>query len=230
MTTMPELIKLEKITKRYTEEVNTFCALTNVSLSIAENEYVSITGPSGSGKSTLMNILGCLDTPSDGNYILRNKNVSELDESALASVRNSEIGFIFQNFNLFPKLTLLENVMQPLVYRNINKRERIEKALHHLEKVGLADKTNNLPCQISGGQRQRVAIARALVVQPSILLGDEPTGNLDSNTTAEIMRLFDELHQGGQTIILITHENEIAEHCLRNIRIVDGKVAHDVYQ
>lgn len=227
MNSGPELIKLEGVTKTYDEAGQCFQALGDVSLSITHNEYVSITGPSGSGKSTLMNIIGCLDSPSSGEYWLEGQTVSQLGESQLAAVRNTQIGFIFQSFNLFPKLSILQNVVQPLIYRNANKKERKDKAIHFLSRVGLQDKLDNLPSQISGGQRQRVAIARALAMEPSILLGDEPTGNLDSITTREIMTLFDELHDEGQTIILITHEDDIAEHCARNIRVVDGRLDDD---
>jgi putative ABC transport system ATP-binding protein len=204
-----------------------FKALDGVDLSINENDYLAIIGPSGSGKSTLMNIIGCLDVPTEGDYVLQGKPVAQMTETELAGQRNKSVGFIFQSFNLIPRASALVNVMQPLIYRFISTSERRRLATEALVKVGLGDKLEHQPSQLSGGQRQRVAIARALVTKPDILLGDEPTGNLDSKTTSEIMALFDELHRDGHTIILVTHEQEIAEHCQRVIRLVDGKVVSD---
>lgn len=224
---MSAIISLQQISKYYQMAGERFYALQDLSLTIEKNEYVAIIGPSGSGKSTLMNVLGCLDIPSEGQYQLAGQNVANLSEAQLATMRNQQVGFIFQSFNLLPRASVLANVMQPLVYRFISNSLRREMAENALRRVGLADKANHLPNQLSGGQRQRVAIARALVTKPGILLGDEPTGNLDSKTTREIMALFDELHQEGHTVILVTHEQEIAEHCQRIIRLVDGKLAQD---
>ncbi|MBE0361973.1 putative ABC transport system ATP-binding protein [Pseudoalteromonas ulvae UL12] len=224
---MAAVIKLHNIEKHYTMGEQVFKALDGINIEIAENDYVAIIGPSGSGKSTLMNLIGCLDIPTNGEYFLKDKLVKSMTETELAHQRNESVGFIFQSFNLLPRASALENVMQPLVYRFIPAKERKEKALEALKRVGLADKVNHLSSQLSGGQRQRVAIARALVTKPHILLGDEPTGNLDSKTTKEIMALFDELHQEGHTIILVTHEQEIADHCQRVIRLVDGQVVAD---
>lgn len=224
---MSNVIALTGIEKHYHMGEQTFKALDGINLTIKQNEYVAIIGPSGSGKSTLMNIIGCLDAPSTGEYHLKDKLVKSMSETELAGQRNQSVGFIFQSFNLLPRTSALNNVMQPLVYRFLPTKERRELATQALERVGLGDKLHHLSSQLSGGQRQRVAIARALVTKPHILLGDEPTGNLDSKTTAEIMALFDELHQEGHTIILVTHEQEIADHCQRVIRLVDGKVVQD---
>ena len=202
-------------------------ALDQIDLTIERNEYIAFIGSSGSGKSTMMNILGCLDKPTQGDYLLNKKRVSQLTQDELADIRNIEIGFIFQSFNLLPRASALHNVMLPLVYRGIPLKKRKELAMDSLSKVNLADRTDHIPSQLSGGQRQRVAIARALVTSPSILLADEPTGNLDSGTTGEIMKLFDELHKEGQTIIMVTHEDEIAKHCHRVVRLSDGKVLED---
>jgi len=222
------VIDLRGITKNYQMADQNFCALDNINLSINRNEYVAITGPSGSGKSTLMNVLGCLDNPSSGEYFLDQKNVAMQSEAQLAKIRNYGVGFIFQSFNLLPRASVLVNVMQPLIYRVMPNSERKQLALTALDRVGLSDKVYSLPNQLSGGQRQRVAIARALVTNPAIILGDEPTGNLDSKTTGDIMALFDELHDQGHTIILVTHEADIARHCRRVIRLVDGHIESDV--
>lgn len=221
------MISLTNIVKRYMMGEEEIMALAGVDLSIQHNEYVALIGPSGSGKSTLMNLLGCLDTPSEGKYILNGRDTSTMNDNELAAVRNQEIGFIFQSFHLLPRMSVLQNVMQPLVYRGIPAGERAKMAAHSLNKVGLADRMTHRPNQLSGGQRQRVAIARALVGNPSILLADEPTGNLDSKTSAEIMALFDELHQQGQTVIVVTHEPDIAAHCHRTLRVSDGKIVQD---
>jgi putative ABC transport system ATP-binding protein len=204
-----------------------FKALDGIDLTIQRNEYVALIGPSGSGKSTLMNLLGCLDTPSEGKYILNGRDTSAMNDNELAKVRNQEIGFVFQSFHLLPRMSVLHNVMQPLVYRGIPKTERVKMATEALGKVGLSDRMGHRPNQLSGGQRQRVAVARALVGNPSILLADEPTGNLDSKTSAEIMALFDQLHQQGQTVIVVTHEPDIAAHCHRTLRVSDGKIVQD---
>ena len=221
------MISLTNIVKRYMMGEEEIMALAGVDLSIARNEYVALIGPSGSGKTTLMNLLGCLDTPSEGKYILNGRDTSTMNDNELAKVRNQEIGFIFQSFHLLPRMSVLQNVMQPLVYRGIPAAERATLAAQALNKVGLGDRMAHRPNQLSGGQRQRVAIARALVGNPSILLADEPTGNLDSKTSAEIMALFDELHQQGQTVIVVTHEPNIAAHCHRTLRVSDGKIVED---
>ncbi len=202
-------------------------ALRGVDLVIRRNEFVAIMGPSGSGKSTLMNMIGCLDTPSEGEYWLNGYRVSELDDDALARIRNKEIGFVFQTFNLLPRATALANVELPMVYAGVGSKERRERARTTLEQVGLGDRIHHRPNELSGGQRQRVAIARALVNRPSILLADEPTGNLDSSTSEDIMALFETLYQQGQTIIIVTHEPDIAEHAKRQVVLRDGRVARD---
>lgn len=222
-------IQLRDIEKHYTLANTRSHALKNINLSIQANEYVAITGPSGSGKSTLMNILGCLDSPSNGKYLLNGTDVSLENETKLAKIRNHSVGFVFQSFNLLPKATAMDNIIQPLVYRMMPSKERISRAAQALRRVGLADKASYFPNQLSGGQRQRVAIARALVTEPDILLADEPTGNLDSKTSYEIMNLFNELHDSGNTIILVTHEQDIANYCRRIIRLVDGEIAQDEF-
>ena len=224
---MSNLIEINHITKRYEMGDSVVMALQDVSLTICAGEYLSIMGPSGSGKSTFMNILGCLDPPSTGEYKFRGVDVSRLDDDALSAMRNKEIGFVFQNFNLLPKLTAAQNVELPLAYAGVPASERRERAVRALERVKLADRMLHKPSELSGGQRQRVAIARALVTNPGILLADEPTGALDSKTGVEIMRLFDELHQEGNTIILITHEQEIANYAIRNVYIKDGSIHYD---
>ena len=222
------LIEITNITKRYEMGDNVVMALQDVNLKIERGEYLSIMGPSGSGKSTFMNILGCLDTPSTGEYKFRGVDVSKLDDDALSAMRNKEIGFVFQNFNLLPKLNAVQNVELPLAYAGVPAAERRERAIRALERVKLADRMHHKPSELSGGQRQRVAIARALVTNPGILFADEPTGALDSKTGVEIMRLFDELHrEGDNTIILITHEQEIANYAIRNVYIKDGTIHYD---
>ena len=223
----PTIIELRKIAKRYMMGEGGFYALDGIDLDIHLNDYLAIVGSSGSGKSTLMNLLGCLDYPTSGQYTLKNTNVATLDENRLAEIRNREIGFFFQNFNLLPRAPALQNVMQPLVYQGLAKSQRREMAEDALQMVGLADRMHHVPNQLSGGQRQRVAIARALVTKPSILLADEPTGNLDSATTIEIMALFDRLHAEGQTLIIVTHEEEIADRCHRVITLKDGHLISD---
>lgn len=221
------LITLQDITKYYEMGSQTVKALDGITIDIHQNDYLAFIGSSGSGKSTMLNILGCLDKPTLGQYHLNGKNVEALDQNQLSEIRNLEIGFIFQSFNLLPRANALGNVMQPLIYRNINLKTRKKMASEALDRVGLADRLDHLPNQLSGGQRQRVAIARALVTSPSILLADEPTGNLDSRTTVEIMQLFDELHKEGQTLIVVTHEDEIARHCHRVVEMKDGKIFSD---
>lgn len=221
------LIEIQAIKRYYQMGSETVKALDSVDLQIYKNEYVAIMGHSGSGKTTMMNILGCLDTPTSGKYILNNTDVSSLNDNRLAEIRNKEIGFVFQTFNLLPRLSSLENVMLPLVYAGISKQERKEKAEQVMIKVGLKDRMNHKPNELSGGQRQRVAIARALVNDPSIILADEPTGNLDSKVSVEIMGLFEKIHELGNTIILVTHEEEIARHAHRIIKLRDGKVESD---
>ena len=224
---MTKIIETTKIARMYqmgTEIVN---ALQSVTINIDKGEYVAFMGPSGSGKSTLMNIIGCLDTPTDGTYILNNQDVSHLTENELAEIRNKEIGFVFQTFNLLPRATSLDNVALPLIYAGFGKYDREEKAMAALESVGLGDRGHHKPNELSGGQRQRVAIARALVNDPSIILADEPTGNLDSKTSYDIMDLFHKLHEDGNTIIMVTHEDDIAHYAHRIIRLRDGLVETD---
>ena len=221
------LIQTEDLWKTYAMGSTEVHALQGVSFKIARNEYVAIMGPSGSGKSTLMNLIGCLDTPTKGQYWLNGKLVSEMDDDELAHIRNKEIGFVFQTFNLLARATALHNVELPLVYSGVHSRERTERAKKALQMVELSDRMQHKPNELSGGQRQRVAIARALVNNPSIILADEPTGNLDSQTGVEIMKLFDKLHSEGNTIILVTHERDIAEYAHRVISIRDGKIASD---
>jgi putative ABC transport system ATP-binding protein len=222
-----ELIRAEDLWRTYQMGAEEIHALRGVSFAIAAGEYVAVMGPSGSGKSTLMNIIGCLDTPSRGTYVLRGKVVSEMNDDELAGIRNHEIGFVFQTFNLLPRATALHNVELPLVYAGIPREDRLARARKALEMVDLGDRIHHRPNELSGGQRQRVAIARALVMGPSILLADEPTGNLDTVTGEEIMRLFERLHAQGNTIILVTHERDIADHAHRTIHIRDGKIESD---
>ena len=225
---MEPLIILKDISRRYTVGSEVIHALRSVSTTIYKNEYVALMGSSGSGKSTLMNILGCLDTPSGGEYTLRGIRVSEMSDNQLAEIRNKEIGFVFQTFNLLPRSTALENVALPLVYAGIGKEDRDQRALKSLQDVGLGDRVKHRPNELSGGQRQRVAVARALVNSPAIILADEPTGNLDSKTSAEIMLLFEEIHRKGNTIIVVTHEEDIARHAHRIIRLRDGLIESDL--
>ncbi len=224
---MQSIIQLSDIAKAYKVGTEHIHALRSVSLEIHRNEYVALMGPSGSGKSTLMNILGCLDSPSGGKYVLNNISVAQMPDNELAEVRNKEIGFVFQSFNLLPRSTALENVMLPLIYAGFNKTDRLKRGKEVLEQVGLGDRMMHKPNELSGGQRQRVAIARALVNRPAIILADEPTGNLDSKTSVEIMGLFEEIHKNGNTIILVTHEEDIAQHAHRIIRLKDGVVEKD---
>jgi putative ABC transport system ATP-binding protein len=226
---MKPIIDIKNLRKTYYMGTQTVHALKDVSLLINKNEYVALMGPSGSGKSTLMNLLGCLDTPTAGQYILNNQDVSILTDADLATIRNKEIGFVFQTFNLLPRLSALENVALPLVYAGISKAERLTKARQILESVGLGDRMDHKPNELSGGQRQRVAIARALVNDPAIILADEPTGNLDTKTSIEIMALFEKIHDAGNTVILVTHEHDIAEHAHRVVRLRDGLVETDTY-
>lgn len=221
------LIALKSIYKIYNVGGEEVRALDGIDLDIKENEYLAIMGPSGSGKSTLMNMIGCLDTPSSGIYQFEGEMVQEMDDDQLASIRNRKIGFVFQTFNLLPKATAQQNVEIPLIYGNIRKAERVKVAAKVLEDVGLADRMHHKPNELSGGQRQRVAIARALVNRPSIILADEPTGNLDSKSGHEIMKILDQLYQDGNTIILVTHEDDIAQHARRIIRLLDGKIIED---
>lgn len=222
-----EVIRLVDIKRHFTVGTETVRALRGINLSIEKNEFVALMGPSGSGKSTLMNLLGCLDTPTSGEYHLNGQDVSKLDDNNLAEIRNKEIGFVFQTFNLLPRSTALENVMLPLIYAGFAKTSRIERAQEVLADVQLSDRMLHKPNELSGGQRQRVAVARALVNRPSIILADEPTGNLDSKTSVEIMGLIHQIHKAGNTIIVVTHEEDIARHAHRIIRLVDGMVASD---
>jgi len=222
-----EVIRLVDIKRNFKVGTEIVRALQGLTLTIDKNEFVALMGPSGSGKSTLMNLLGCLDTPTSGEYWLNGKDVSKMDDNSLAEIRNKEIGFVFQTFNLLPRSTALENVMLPLIYAGFNKVNRQERAKEVIEQVQLSDRMLHKPNELSGGQRQRVAIARALVNHPSIILADEPTGNLDSKTSIEIMGLLEEIHKAGNTIIVVTHEEDIAHHAHRIIRLIDGKVASD---
>ena len=221
------IIRFRNVARRYEMGDQVVNALDGVDMDIHRNEYVAVIGASGSGKSTMMNIIGCLDRPTEGEYHLREDNVGAMSDRELARVRNRDIGFVFQSFNLLPRASALKNVVQPLVYRGMSRSERMHLAGEALERIGLGDRMDHLPNQLSGGQRQRVAIARALVGKPAILLADEPTGNLDSKTTREIMALIDELHAQGQTIIMVTHEPDIAAHCERIVKLEDGRVESD---
>lgn len=221
------VIRIENVTKEYKMGEETVRALRGVSLSIHRNEYVAIMGPSGSGKSTMMNLLGCLDTPTSGRYEFNGKDVATMEDDELAEIRNKEIGFVFQTFNLLPRSTALQNVELPLVYAGVPSDERRRRAIAALQSVGLGDRLNHKPNELSGGQRQRVAIARALVNNPSIILADEPTGNLDTKTSAEIMTIFETLYEQGNTIIVVTHEEDIARHARRIIRLRDGLIESD---
>jgi putative ABC transport system ATP-binding protein len=224
---MEKVIEIHNIAKSYQIGSVIVRALREVSVNINKNEYVAIMGPSGSGKSTLMNLLGCLDTPTSGTYILNGTDVSKMEDDFLAEIRNKEIGFIFQTFNLLPRYTALENVTLPLIYAGVSKAEREAIAVKTLEQVGLGDRMTHKPNELSGGQRQRVAIARALVNNPSIILADEPTGNLDSKTSIDIMGLLDDIHKKGNTVIVVTHEEDIAKHAARIIRLFDGEISQD---
>lgn len=221
------IIKLEDIQKSYFMGNQAIPVLKGITLDIFKNEYVALMGPSGSGKSTLMNILGCLDSPTGGRYILNGKDVSKMHDDDLAGVRNTEIGFVFQQFNLLPRLTAVENVALPLIYAGVGKKERIERAMEALKKVDLADRSHHKSNELSGGQIQRVAIARALVNNPSILLADEPTGNLDSRTSVEVMRIFGKIQEAGNTVVLVTHEEDIAAYAHRIVRLRDGMIESD---
>ena len=222
-----KIIETSEIAKRYVMGSEIIQALKSVTISVNKGEYVAFMGPSGSGKSTLMNIIGCLDTPTTGKYILNNKDVSDMTENELAEIRNKEIGFVFQTFNLLPRMSSLDNVALPLIYAGLSKADRTEKAMQSLKNVGLENRAGHKPNELSGGQRQRVAIARALVNEPSILLADEPTGNLDSKTSYEIMDLFDQLYSKGNTIVMVTHEEDIAHYAHRIVRLRDGLVESD---
>jgi len=225
---MQSVIQLRNIVKTFQIGSEVVNALRSISLDISKNEYVALMGPSGSGKSTLMNILGCLDTPDEGQYVLNGTDVSRLSDNQLAEIRNKEIGFVFQTFNLLPRSTALDNVILPLIYAGMSKAARSERALKVLNDVGLSNRVHHKPNELSGGQRQRVAVARALVNSPAIILADEPTGNLDSKTSIEIMGLFEEIHRKGNTIIVVTHEEDIAQHAHRIIRLKDGVIESDM--
>lgn len=224
---MDKVIDIKNLTKHYEMGDVLIKALNGVTVDIERNEFVALMGPSGSGKSTLMNILGCLDTPTAGIYILNGSLVSEMSDNELAEIRNKEIGFVFQTFNLLPRLSAWENVAMPLIYAGLSRRNRYERAINVLESVGLADRSDHKPNELSGGQRQRVAIARALVNHPSIILADEPTGNLDTKTSEEILRIFHHIHEQGNTVIMVTHEEDVAQHALRIIRMRDGIIETD---
>lgn len=225
---MKKVIDIQQITRDFQLGQETVHVLKGIDLAIDKGEYVAIMGPSGSGKSTLMNLLGCLDTPTSGSYILNEQDVSQLSDDELAEIRNKEIGFVFQTFNLLPRTTAIDNVALPMIYAGASKTERVERAKDVLKSVGLEDRMDHKPNQLSGGQRQRVAVGRALVNKPSIILADEPTGNLDSKTSLEIMQLFDEIHAAGNTVILVTHEEEVANHAHRIIRLKDGNIESDL--
>ncbi|MCI1719628.1 MAG: ABC transporter ATP-binding protein [Bacteroidales bacterium] len=223
-----EVIKIDNLFKIYQIGNQEVCALDGVSLSIYKNDFVAIMGPSGSGKSTMMNILGCLDTPTSGRYVLNGTDVSKMNDGQLADVRNKEIGFVFQSFNLLPKYSSLENVALPMIYAGIPREERLEHARKSLDIVGLADRMEHKPSELSGGQRQRVAIARAIINNPTIILADEPTGNLDTKTSVEIMKIFEKIYRAGNTIILVTHEEDIAKFARRIVKLRDGKIESDL--
>ena len=225
---MQKVISTKNLRKTYVMGMEQVHALQSITLDVMKNEYMALMGPSGSGKSTLMNLLGCLDTPTSGDYYLNGENVSVMSDSELAEIRNKEIGFVFQTFNLLPRLSTLDNVALPLVYAGMSKSERDDRAAEVLESVGLGDRVTHKPNELSGGQRQRVAIARALVNDPAIILADEPTGNLDTKTSIEIMEIFERIHENGNTIIVVTHEPDIAEHCHRIVRLRDGLVETDI--
>ncbi len=227
---MSSIIHLDNIQKRYYMGSQAIPVLKGISLDIFKNEYVALMGPSGSGKSTLMNILGCLDTPTGGKYILNGQDVSKMKDDDLAEVRNMEIGFVFQQFNLLPRLSAAENVALPLIYAGVSKKERMERAMEALKKVGLSDRSHHKSNELSGGQIQRVAIARALVNNPSLLLADEPTGNLDSKTSVEVMEIFGKIQEAGNTVVLVTHEEDIARYAKRIVRLRDGLVETDTIQ
>lgn len=230
LSAMSALIRVQDVWKTYQVGEQQVHALRGLSLDIEKGEYTALMGPSGSGKSTLMNMLGCLDTPTSGQYHLAGEDVGQLDDDALADIRNRRIGFVFQTFNLMPRYTALENVALPMVYAGVSKAERVQRATEVLKQVGLADRMDHRPNELSGGQRQRVAVARALVNRPDLLLADEPTGNLDTKTSIEIMALFEEIHAAGNTVIIVTHEEDIAAHTKRVVRLRDGVVAKDEQQ